>query len=268
MKDKVVIITGGSSGIGKALAEVFGKNGSKVLITGRDKAALELAVADLKRKNILVESLVADVTVENDNKKMAAEALRLFGKIDVLINNAGITMRALFSEVELSVVRRVMDVNFYGALYATKACLSEIMKNKGSVVGMSSIAGFRGLPERIGYSASKFALNGFLEVLRTEMLYQGVHVLTAAPGFTVSNIRKKALTKDGSAQGESHRDEEESMPAEVCAQHIYNAVVKRKNFMILTTQGKAAVWVNKLFPRLADKLVYKTIAKEHASPLK
>jgi short-subunit dehydrogenase len=100
------------------------------------------------------------------------------------------------------------------------------------------------------------------------MLYQGVHVMTAAPGFTASNIRKKALTKDGSAQGESQRDEETMMTAEECAQHIYNATVKRKNFLILTSQGKAAVWVNKLFPKLADKLVYKTMAKEHESPLK
>jgi len=110
-------------------------------------------------------------------------------------------------------------------------------------------------------------LNGFLEVLRTEMLHKGVHVMTAAPGFTASNIRKKALIKDGSAQGESPRDEEKMMTAEDCAQHIYNAMVKRKNFLILTTQGKAAVWVNKLFPRLADKLVYKTMAKETDSPL-
>lgn len=268
MKDKVVVITGGSSGIGKALAEVFGKNGAKVLITGRSKSDLELAVADLKQKNIAVESFVADVSIENDNTRMAAEAMRLFGRIDVLINNAGITMRALFSELDMSVVKKVMDINFYGVLYATKACLPEIIKNKGSVVGISSIAGFRGLPERTGYSASKFALNGFLEVLRTEMLHQGVHVLTAAPGFTASNIRKKALTKDGSAQGESPRDEEKMMTADECAQHIYNAVSKRKNFLILTAQGKAAVWINKLFPKLADKLVYKTMAKEHESSLK
>jgi dehydrogenase/reductase SDR family protein 7B len=268
MKDKVVVITGGSSGIGKALAEVFGKNGAKILITGRNKSDLELAVADLRRKNISIESFVADVSVENDNNKMAAEAMRLFGRIDVLINNAGITMRALFSELDMSVVKKVMDINFYGVLYATKACLAEILRNKGSVVGISSIAGFRGLPERTGYSASKFALNGFLEVLRTEMLHQGVHVLTAAPGFTTSNIRKKALTKDGSAQGESPRDEEKMMSAEECAQHIYNAVTKRKNFLILTAQGRAAVWINKFFPKLADKLVYKTMAKEHESSLK
>ncbi len=268
MKDKVVVITGGSSGIGKALAEVFGKNGSKILITGRNQADLDLAIADLKRKGISIESFKGDVSIEADNKKMAAEALRLFGRIDVLINNAGITMRALFHELDLSVVKKVMDINFFGVLYATQACLPEITKNKGSIIGISSIAGFRGLPERTGYSASKFALNGFLEVLRTEMLYKGVHVLTAAPGFTSSNIRKKALTKDGSAQGESPRDEEKMMTAEECALHIYIATVKRKNFLILTAQGKAAVWINKLFPRLADKLVYKTMAKEADSPLK
>lgn len=268
MKDKVVIVTGGSSGIGKALAEVFGRAGSKILITGRNKTDLELAVADLKRKGIAAEGFRGDVSVEEDNRKMAAEAIRLFGRIDVLINNAGITMRAMFSDLDLSVVKKVMDINFYGVLYATQSCLPQIMKNKGSVIGISSIAGFRGLPERTGYCASKFALNGFLEVLRTEMLHKGVHVMTAAPGFTASNIRKKALTKDGSAQGESPRDEEKMMTAEECAQHIYKATVKRQNFLILTTQGKAAVWVNKLFPRLADKLVYKTMAKETDSPLK
>ena len=143
MKDKVVVITGGSSGIGKALAEVFGKNGSKVLITGRNQADLDLAIADLKQKGITAASFNADVSIEDDNKKMAAEALRLFGRIDVLINNAGITMRALFNEVDLNVVKRVMDINFFGVLYATQACLPEIEKNKGSVIGISSIAGFR-----------------------------------------------------------------------------------------------------------------------------
>jgi len=268
MVNKVVIITGGSSGIGKALAETFGKNGSKILITGRNKSDLDLAVDDLRKKNIVVESLVADVSIEADNKKMADEAIRLFGKIDVLINNAGISMRALFEEVDLNVIRKVMDINFFGAVYATHACLPEIIKNKGSVIGISSIAGFRGLPARAGYSASKFALNGFLEVLRTEMLYKNVHVLTASPGFTASNIRYRALTKDGTTQGESPRAEEKMMTAEECAEHIYIATLKRKNFLILTTQGKAAVWINKLFPRLADKLVYKTMAKEENSSLK
>lgn len=268
MKDKVVIITGGSSGIGKALAEIFGKHGSRILITGRDKDALLVTAAELQSKNIVVETFQADVSREEDNKRMAEAAIRLYGKIDILINNAGISMRAIFEDVNLDVVKKVMDINFYGVLYATKYCLPEIIKNKGSVIGISSIAGYRGLPARTGYSASKFALNGFLEVLRTEMLKKDVHVLTACPGFTASNIRKRSLTKDGSSQGESPREEEKMMTAEACAKHIYQATVRRKKILILTAQGKLTVFLNKWFPGLTDKLVYNVMAKEANAPIK
>ncbi len=266
MKDKVVIITGGSSGIGKALAMEFGQKGSKILITGRNEEELTKAVSELKDRGISAAGFRADVSIEEDNRRMAEEAINQFGKIDILINNAGISMRALFSDVDLSVVKKVMDINFYGVLYATRYCLPEIMKNKGSVIGISSIAGFRGLPGRTGYSASKFALNGFLEVLRTELLHSGVHVLTACPGFTASNIRKRSLTRDGSQQGESPRNEQEMMTAEECANHIYNATVKRKRTLILTRQGKLAVLLNKWWPSLADKMVYKVMAREANAP--
>lgn len=267
MKDKVVIITGGSSGIGKAMAEEFGKKGSKIFITGRNLTDLHQSVTDLKNKGIDAQGFQADVSKEEDNLKMAEEAIKRFGRIDVLINNAGISMRALFEEVDLDVVKKVMDINFYGVLYATKYCLPEILKNKGSVVGISSIAGYRGLPGRTGYSASKFALNGFLEVLRTEMLKKDVHVLTACPGFTASNIRKRSLTKDGSSQGESPRDENSMMTAEECAKHIYNATVNRKKILILTAQGKLTVFLNKFLPSLTDKLVYNVMAKEANAPI-
>lgn len=268
MKDKVVIITGGSSGIGKALAQVFGSQGSRVLITGRNADDLSATVAELKQQGITIHGFAADVSREEDNRRMAEEAIRTFGRIDILINNAGITMRALFEDVDLDVVRKVMDINFYGVLYATKHCLPEIIRNKGSVIGISSIAGYRGLPARTGYSASKFALNGFLEVLRTEMLKKDVHVLTACPGFTASNIRKRSLTKDGQAQGDSPRDEEKMMTAEECARHIYRATLRRKKILILTAQGKFTVFLNKWFPGLTDKLVYNVMAKEANSPLK
>lgn len=268
MKDKVVIITGGTSGIGKALAEKFGKHGSKILITGRNVGELDKTVEELRNSGIKIAGFQADVSIKDDNRRMAEEAIKLYGTIDILINNAGISMRALFSEVDLEVVKKVMDINFYGVLYATKYCLTEITKNKGSVIGISSIAGFRGLPGRTGYSASKFALNGFLEVLRTELLKTGVHVLTACPGFTASNIRKRSLTKDGSQQGESPRQEEKMMTAEECATHIYNATVKRKRTLILTTQGKLAVLINKLLPSFADKMVYNVMAREQNAPIK
>jgi dehydrogenase/reductase SDR family member 7B len=268
MKNKVVIVTGGTSGIGKALARKFGKEGSKLLITGRNQTELDKTQQELQAEGITISTFQADVSVEDDNKRMAEAALRQYGTIDVLINNAGISMRALFDEVDLDVVKKVMDINFYGVLYATKYCLPEIVKNKGSVVGISSIAGYRGLPGRTGYSASKFALNGFLEVLRTEHLKTGVHVLTACPGFTASNIRKRSLTKDGSVQGDSPRKEEEMMSAEECANHIYNATIKRKRSLILTTQGKMAVFLNKWLPSLADKMVYNVMAKETNAPIK
>lgn len=268
MKNKVVIITGGSSGIGLALAQQFGGQGSKVLITGRNAAALGAALDLLKSQGIMAEGFVADVSKEGDNKAMAEYAILKFGTIDVLINNAGISMRALFEEVDLDVIKKVMDINFYGVLYATKYCLPEIIRNKGSVVGISSIAGYRGLPGRAGYSASKFALNGFLEVLRTEFLTRDVHVLTACPGFTASNIRKSSLTKDGSHQGESPRNEGAMMTAEECARHIYNATVKRRRTLVLTTQGKLAIFLNKWLPSIADRLVYNVMAREANAPVR
>jgi dehydrogenase/reductase SDR family member 7B len=268
MQNKVAIITGGSSGIGKALATEFGLHGFSVMITGRNQEELNKTVSELKQKGISVVGFQADVSKEEDNRQMAAAAIHSFGRLDVLINNAGISMRAMFEEVDIDVIKKVMDINFYGVLYATKYCLPEIKKNKGSIVGISSIAGYRGLPGRAGYSASKFALNGFLEVLRTELLKTGVHVLTASPGFTSSNIRKRSLTKDGTSQGESPRDESSMMSAEECARYIYNAVLNRKRSIVLTTQGKLTVFLNKWLPSVTDRMVYNVMAKEADSPFK
>ena len=266
MKDKVVIITGGSSGIGRALAAEFGAHGSKVLITGRNEYDLDKTVRELSARGITIVGLRADVSIEEDNKRMAEEAMRIYGTIDVLINNAGISMRALFEEADVDVIRKVMNINFFGTVYSTKYCLPEIVRNKGSIIGISSIAGFRGLPARTGYSASKFALNGFLEALRLELTPKGTHVLTACPGFTATNIRKRALTKDGTVQGESPREEGNMMTAEECAQYIYAATVKRRRTLVLTTQGKLAVFMNKWLPGLADRIVFNIMSKEPNSP--
>jgi len=266
MKGKVVIITGGSSGIGKALAFAFGLGGARIMITGRNGYNLEKVVTDLESKGIDAAGFQGDVGIEEDNKRMAEQAIKRFGTIDILINNAGISMRALFDETEVDVIRQVMNTNFFGMVYATKYCLPEIVKNKGSIIGISSIAGFRGLPGRTGYSASKFALNGFLEALRLELAPTGVHVLTACPGFTSTNIRVRALTKNGLTQGESPREEGNMMSAEECAQYIYGATIKRKRTLVLTTQGKLAVFMNKWLPGLADRVVFNFMSKEPNSP--
>jgi len=266
MKDKVVIITGGSSGIGKALAAEFGAQGSKVMITGRNGFNLEKTVKELEDRGINIVGFRGDVSVEENNRRMAEEAIERFGTIDVLINNAGISMRALFEEADVEVIERVMNTNFFGTVYATKHCLPEIIRNKGSVIGISSIAGYRGLPGRTGYSASKFALNGFLEALRLELAPKGTHVLTACPGFTSTNIRVQALTKNGKVQGQSPREEGNMMTAEECAHYIYAATVKRRRTLVLTTQGKLAVFMNKWLPGLADRVVFNIMSREPNSP--
>lgn len=268
MKNKVVIITGGSSGIGKALAEKFGVNGSKILITGRNEARLNDTVDSLRAKGIDIHSFLGDVSVEENNKQMVEEAIRLFGRIDVLINNAGVAMRALFEDLDLNVFKHVININFYGTVYATKYCLPHILASKGSIIGVSSIIGRRGTPARTAYSASKFAMEGFLEALRMEVMKRGVHVLTACPGFTTSNIRFNAYTANGYEQGESPRDEENMMSAEEVANSIYTATIKHKRDLILTTQGKLVVFLNKWFPGLMDNIVHNAMAKEHDSPLK
>jgi short-subunit dehydrogenase len=267
MRDKVVVITGASSGIGKALAQSFAREGSKLVLAARRIDRLKILEEELQGTEIL--SVQTDVAVEDDCRNLIEQAISRFGKIDVLINNAGISMRAIFEEVELDVIRKLMDVNFWGTVYCTKYALPHLLKSKGSVVGVISIAGHVGLPGRTGYSASKFAVRGFLDTLRIENLKKELHVLVVAPGFTASEVRKVALNAKGTTQGESPRDEAKMMSAAECADHIYKAVVKRKRHLILTfIEGKFTVFLNKFFPSLLDKLAYNHMAKEPDSPFK
>lgn len=268
MKDKVVIITGATSGIGKALAFEFGKRGSLLLLTGRSESAMEETQQALFAAGIKAHMVKADAAVEADNKKMVEEAVRTYGRVDILICNAGISMRALFEELELPVFEKVIHTNFYGTVYAVKYALPHILSSRGSIVGISSINGRRTTPARTAYSASKFAMEGFLEALRTEVMNRGVHVLLARPGFTASNIRNKALTANGKIQGESPRDEKSMMSPEEVARHIYKAVVSRRRVLTLTWTGKLAILFNKFFPGWTDKIVYRVMANEPDSPIK
>jgi len=182
--------------------------------------------------------------------------------LHILINNAGISMRALFKDLDVEVIQKVMGINFSGTLYCTKLAVDSIIERKGTIVGVSSIAGYRGLPGRSGYSASKFAMHGFLEALRTELLDSGVNVMWVCPGFTSSNIRNAALNKKGQSQGESPMDEGKMMTSEECAIHILKAIEKRKRTIVLTFTGKRTVFLNKFLPSLTDKLTRKFFFKK------
>ena len=267
MKGRVVVITGASSGIGRALAIEFFSRGARLALGARRIYQLEELKTELNDSDILC--VETDVAIEADCKKLIDLTLERFGRIDILINNAGISMRALFMDMDLEVMHRIMNVNFYGTIYCTKYALPHLLKTKGSLVGVISIAGYVGLPARTAYSASKFAIRGFLDTLRIEHLKDGLHVLVAAPGFTASEVRKVALTADGTPQGETPRNEGAMMSAKTCAYRIAEAVRKRKRTLILTfIEGKLTVFLGKFLPSLLDKLTYNHMAKEPDSPIK
>jgi len=267
MKDKVVIITGASSGIGRATALFFAQQEAKLVLAARSYDKLLRLENQIKKFNINVISIKTDVSKKEDCQKLIQAAVDAYNGIDILINNAGISMRALFKNTDISVLENIMNVNFWGTVYCTKYALPYLLESKGSVIGVSSIAGYIGLPARTGYSASKFAMHGFLEALRTENLEKGLHVMIACPGFTNSNIRSSALKADGSQQGESPRSEDKMMSAEEVAAYIYKGTVKRKQRTVLTKEGKLAVWLGVRFPRLMQRLVFNTMKKEPDSPL-
>jgi short-subunit dehydrogenase len=258
-KDKVIAITGGTDGIGKALIEALINRGAKIATCGRSQD--KLYRLQVQYSNQLIHAISADVSNEQDCKRFIDSTIQTFGGIDILINNAGISMRALVSDTDLSTIKKVMDVNFWGTVYCTKYALDSITERKGTIVGISSIAGYRGLPGRSGYSASKFAVNGWLEALRTEVMDKGVNVMWVSPGFTTSNIRNVALNNEAKPQGESPMEEGSMMSAEECAHHIIRAIEKRKRTLVLTFTGKRTVFMNKFFPKWADKLVRKYFFK-------
>ncbi|RYY70501.1 MAG: SDR family oxidoreductase [Chitinophagaceae bacterium] len=258
-QNKTVAITGGSDGIGKALIELLLPMGAKVATCARNQD--KLYDLQLRHSTQPLHCVVADVSNYNDCKMFIDSTIKQFGGIDILINNAGISMRSLLKDAELDVFRKVMEINYFGTVYCTKLALASITERKGTIVGVSSIAGYRGLPGRSGYSASKFALNGWLEAIRTELLDDGVNVMWVCPGFTKSNIRNAALNAHSEAQGESPLNESSLMSAKECAEHILAAIEKKKRTLVLTFRGKQTVFINKFFPAWADKLTRKFFFK-------
>lgn len=260
-------MTGASSGIGLATAKLFVSMRAKVVMAARSLDKLEAIKADMPEPaNVLC--VKTDVSVEEDCKNLIQQTVEHFGGIDILVNNAGISMRAMFRDLDLDVIRRLMDTNFWGTVYCTKYALPYILERKGSIVGVISTAGHIGLPGRTGYSASKFAIRGFLNTLRVEHRYDGLHVMVFAPGFTSSNIRNVALLADGSPQGMTPRNEDKMMSAEKVARRMAFGLRYRKNEMILTPIGKMTKFFNFVLPKFVERVEYYMMAKEPESPIK
>lgn len=268
LKGKTVVITGASSGIGEAMAKVYAGMGAKLVLGARSEQKLNDLVAQIRADGGEAVCRATDVTKPEDCKRLIDCGVETFGGIDVLICNAGISMRAIFDDVDLSVLHRLMDVNFWGTVYCTKYALPYLQKSHGSLVGISSVAGLHGLPGRTGYSASKFAMTGFLETVRIENLKKGLHVMVACPGFTASNVRFSALVADGSQQGSTPREEGKMMTPEQVAVIVAKGIARRKRLCLMEIEGRATHFVKKFAPAFLDKMFYLVMSREPDSPFK
>jgi short-subunit dehydrogenase len=265
MRNKVVIITGASSGIGRALARLFASAGSKVAVAARRLDRLNELEEEFGSENLLV--VKTDVCREEDCRNLIERTVEKFGGIDILINNAGVSLRASFLNCELSVLHQIMDVNFWGTVYCTKYALPYLLTGKGSLVGIVSVLGYYGAPGRSGYSASKFAVRGLLDSIRVENRSKKLHVLSVSPGLVNSEVRISTLLYDGTVQGKSPRVKKNMMSAEKCALLIYRGIKRRKQSLILSlAEGKIAIFLSKWCLPLVDRINYFVLKREPECP--
>ena len=267
-RDKVIIVTGASSGIGLASAKLFGSYGARVVMAARSLEKMQEMASQVSPDPDKVLCIRTDVSVEEDCRRLVEKTVERFGGIDILVNNAGVSMRAMFKDLDLNVIHTLMDVNFWGTVQCTKFALPYLLQSRGSVVGIVSIAGYTALPARTGYSASKYAIRGFLDTLRMEHLRDGLNVLVYAPGYTSSQVRRNALTADGSVQGETPLDESRLMSAETVAKRLARALYRRRSQVTLTFLGRLTIFAHRMFPRMTDRLTYRYISREPNSPFK
>jgi short-subunit dehydrogenase len=268
LQEKVVIITGASSGIGLACAHAFFEQGARLVLAARSEDVIgQLADQFNEKRALSAVAVKTDVAVELDCKQLIEKAINVFGGIDILINNAGVSMRANFSDVHLDVLRQLMDVNFWGTVYCTKYAYPYILASRGSIVGVSSVAGIHGMPYRTGYSASKYAMKGFLDTLRIETLHKGVQVMVVIPGFISTNVRKVALVADGTAQGESPRNEQKMMTPEQLAVRLIRGIKNNKSQVITSYEGCLTPLLTLLCPQLLNRMYYNHLKKEPDAPI-
>ncbi|MDC9723501.1 MAG: SDR family oxidoreductase [Urechidicola sp.] len=257
-KNKVVWITGASSGIGKALALEFSKLNAKLIISSRKRDALE-AVKNLCTNPENVKIVTLDLEDYTNLKLAVASAISQFGKIDILLNNGGISQRALAIDTDISVDKRIMDINYMGTMALTKELLPHfISNNSGHFVSITSITGKVATPQRTSYSASKHALHGFFDSLRSEVFKYNIAVTLVLPGYVQTNLAYNALVGNGAKQNSGDADLEKGLPTDVFAKKLIRAIEKRKNEVVIAgTKETLSVYLKRFLPGLLAKLVRK-----------
>jgi short-subunit dehydrogenase len=258
----VVLLTGGSAGIGEALALRLADRRARLALAARGADGLERVAEACRQRGAEAAVFPTDVSDEAQCRAFVADAVERFGRADVLVNNAGISMWARFDELDsLEPLRRIMDVNYFGAVACTHAALPHLKASRGRVVTVASLTGKTGVPTRSGYAASKHALAGFFDSLRIELRDTGVSVTTVYPGFVATGVRRHAVGPDGQPLGESPVQEDQVMTADACARQILDAADKRRRELVMTARGKVGVWAKLVAPALVDRLAARAIER-------
>lgn len=267
MKDlagRRIILTGASEGIGRALALALAAQGARVALAARDAARLEEVARECRARGGETLVVPTDITNEVDCGWLVEQTLQSFAGIDIVIHNAGITMWSRFDELtDLSIFERMLEVNYLAPVRLTALTLPHLKQSKGLIVGVASLAGLTGVPERSGYAASKHALIGFLDSLRIELRGSDVDVSVIAPDFVVSEIHKRAIGPDGEPLKDSPMVQDKIMTADECAALIVRAIGKRQRLAILSTRGKLGRWLKLIAPSLIDRIAERAIRNRH-----
>jgi short-subunit dehydrogenase len=261
---QVMIITGASAGIGKALAYALAPHAPRLVLVARDRRRLEEVAEACERVGATTLVLPTDVADSQACAQMIQMTMEKFSRIDVLVNNAGISMWSTVEEVkDVSCFQRIMDVNVMGSVYCTKFALPFLIKTQGRIVAISSVAGLTGVPFHAVYSASKHAMNGFFESVRIELAGIGVSVTIVAPDFVQSEIFERSLGADGQPLGRQLHDHGSFLSAEACADIIVRAMVQRKRLVVTSWRGKAGRWVKLCLPQIIDWMAQKGMTKAY-----
>ncbi len=264
LRDRVTILTGASAGIGRALALALADAGSALVLAARDQPALERVQAECARRGARAVVQRTDVTRPEDCAALAKRALDEFGRLDVLVHNAGISMWARFDELQdVGFFEDIMRVNFLGPARLTHLALPHLKASRGRLVAISSVAGRSGVPTRTGYAASKHALVGFCDSLRIELEGTGVSVTVICPDFVTSEIRERAFGPDGKplGRGNSPVHEHAVMSAETCARLCVGAIARRDRELLMSRRARVGLWLKLVAPTMVDRIAARAVRR-------
>jgi len=261
-RDNVAVITGGSSGIGREIAYQLAAQGAMLVLAAREPSLLESVAAECRRRGALAIAVPTDVGEESQCEALIQRAVAEFGRVDTLINNAGLSMHALFGELDsMEPIERLMRINFFGSVYCTRFALPHLKASRGRLVAVCSLAGLTGVPNRTAYAASKHAMAGFFNSLRIEIAADGVSVTVAYPGFVATEIGTRAIGPHGVTLASRPVRDASVMPADECARRIIAAAGARKRESVMTLRGRLGLWLRLVAPGAIDRIATRTVER-------